>query len=65
MNMLIADYPDSSKVSEALYHVGLSCLNMGKRHEAEYAFKRIVRDFSEDIWARYSEDRLREMKGSG
>ncbi|MFZ3048966.1 MAG: 6-pyruvoyl-tetrahydropterin synthase-related protein [Desulfatirhabdiaceae bacterium] len=64
MNMLITDYPDSPKVSEALYHIGICHRHMGQRNAAETIFQKIVRDFPRDIWAQYSQDRLREMSPS-
>jgi len=64
MNMLITDYPDSPKVSEALYHIGICHRHMGQRNVAETIFQKIVREFPRDIWAQYSQDRLREMSPS-
>ncbi|MBU1902173.1 MAG: tetratricopeptide repeat protein, partial [Proteobacteria bacterium] len=59
---LLEDYPETGRAGEALYHMGICYLNLGRVREAREYFLRTVHEFPDEVWARFANDRLREMQ---
>lgn len=62
LNLLLDQYPETTKASEALYYLGFCHQNSGNIREAREYYERIIREFPGEIWARYADDRLREIR---
>ncbi|MEW6229202.1 MAG: tetratricopeptide repeat protein, partial [Bacillota bacterium] len=64
MNRLLRVYPDSVKVPEAYYHIGVSCQQLGRRDEARRWYEAILERFPDaQPWIRqYARDRLKELE---
>jgi len=60
--LLLEDYPETGRAGEALYHMGICYLNLGRVREAREYFSRTVHEFPDEVWARFANDRLREMQ---
>jgi len=63
LTTLLEAYPETGRAGEALYHMGLCYLNLGRTEEARGWFRKTVKEFPDEAWARFAEDRLKEMKG--
>ncbi|MDZ7695550.1 MAG: 6-pyruvoyl-tetrahydropterin synthase-related protein [Deltaproteobacteria bacterium] len=64
LKWLMTHYPETGRAGEAYYHMGLCYLNLGKIDEAREYFMRTMTQFPDEDWARFSRDRLMELKGS-
>ncbi|MDD5722285.1 MAG: 6-pyruvoyl-tetrahydropterin synthase-related protein [Syntrophales bacterium] len=53
-HVLIEQYPGSSWIPEAYFHVGKSHGYLGERKQANAIFDRIIRDYPETPWAVYA-----------
>ncbi|MFQ5737743.1 MAG: 6-pyruvoyl-tetrahydropterin synthase-related protein [Acidobacteriota bacterium] len=58
---LVAQYPESAYLAEALYHVGLSRAALG-RDDGTDSFQRIAQEFPHSRWARLSRERLEQSQ---
>ena len=54
-------YPQGDSASEALYRLGKTRQEIGRTREAEDAYKRVIREFPDALWAEPAAQRLREL----
>jgi hypothetical protein len=58
---MVRDYPETRKLPEVLYHIGLCHLKRERREEALRVFRQVIEDFPEETWAKYAQERLKEL----
>lgn len=58
---MVKDYPETRKLPEVLYHIGLCHLRLERREEAIRVFQQVIEGFPEGTWAEYSRERLKEL----
>ena len=59
---LLREYPETGRGGEVFYHVGICYLNLGMIGDARGWFSRTVQKFPNEIWAKFAEDRLKEIE---
>jgi TolA-binding protein len=62
---IAADYPETRRLGEVLYHIGMCMMRLHKQDEAASVLTRIIEEFPGEPWARYAKDRLKEMEPHG
>jgi len=55
------EYPETRKLPEVLYHIGLCHLRLERRERAIGVLRKLIEDFPEDAWAEYARERLQEL----
>lgn len=58
----VATYPNSFWTPQAYFDLAHCELNLKNRAAAERIYKKIIKDFPTRTWAKYSRDRLKELK---
>ncbi len=61
---MIAKYPETTKLAEIMYHMGVCYTNLGQFEKAEQTFNDLVKEFPEKPWIGYTRDRLKEFPGN-
>ena len=62
MRAFIQAYPASFWTPQAYFDLAYSENNLGNKQSAIAIYKKIIRDFPTTSWAKYSRDRLKELK---
>lgn len=62
LESLLEDYPETDRAGEAIYHKGLCYMNLGRIREARECFSKTAHEFPDEVWAQFSEDRLKEIQ---
>lgn len=61
LKRLLETYPETPRASEAGYHLGLCYMNAGRIEAARKQFRQTIDEFGDETWARFANDRLKEM----
>ncbi len=57
---MVRQHPDGSRTPEALYHIGVSYLQMRQTQKGIEQLRAITEKYPHSVWTNYSKDRLRE-----
>ncbi|MBF0224717.1 MAG: tetratricopeptide repeat protein [Desulfobacterales bacterium] len=61
LNDLFKIYPETRRYAEALYHIGFCYLKIDDKDKAKDIFTKIINECENEVWAKYADERLKEM----